>query len=80
MIKPDRYLNPSWSVISISAYILEQLNTIYDIGYDVLLSKVENDLGKEIKENFPYALNFLFLFGKIRYIQESDSFILNETQ
>lgn len=80
MIKPDRYLNPDWSVISISAFILEQLNSLYETGYDTLLNKVERNLGTECKENFPYALSFLFIFGKIEYIEEKDSFKLNETK
>ncbi len=40
MIKPDRHTNPDISVINISAFILKQLNTFYDISYDELLKKV----------------------------------------
>jgi len=77
MIRPDRHTNPDYSVINISALILKQLNTFYAISYDSLLRKVIDSLGEESKENYPYALNFLFLFGKLNYQQETDSFTLN---
>ncbi|MDX8341662.1 ABC-three component system middle component 8 [Draconibacterium sp. IB214405] len=77
MIKPDRHTNPDNSVINISAYILKQLNSFYDISYDKLLKKVTDDLGVNAKENYPYALNFLYLLGKLEYIEETDSFKYN---
>lgn len=80
MIKPDRKTNPDYSVINISAFILKQLNSVYSINYDVLLYKVVNELGCLAKENYPYAINFLFLVGKINYNQETDSFTYNETK
>lgn len=80
MIKPDRQTNPDYSVINISAFILKQLNSVYSINYDVLLDKVANELSCLAKENYPYAINFLFLLGKINYNQETDSFTYNETK
>lgn len=77
MIRPDRHTNPDHSVINISANILIQLNSFYDISYDELLQKVTRSLGAEAIENFPYALSFLFLLGKITYLEEKDSFIYN---
>ena len=77
MIRPDRHTNPDYSVINISALISKQLNVFYAISYDSLLKKVIDGLGKESKENYPYALNFLFLLGKLNYQQETDSFTLN---
>lgn len=76
MIRPDRHTNPDYSVLNISAFILKQLNSFYAISYDSLLKKVIDNLGNESKENYPYALNFLFLLGKLNYQQESDSFTL----
>ena len=64
MIKPDRHTNPDTSVINIGAFILKQLNSFYDITYDNLMKKVVEDLGENSKENYPYAINFLFLLGK----------------
>lgn len=77
MIRPDRHTNPDYSVINISAFILKQLNAFYAVSYDSLLKKVIDHLGEESRENYPYALNFLFLLGKLNYQQESDSFTLN---
>ena len=80
MIKPDRHINPETSILNVSAFILNYLNKHYDISYDFLLSKIISNLGEQAKENYPYALNFLFILGKIKYISESDSFIYNATK
>jgi len=78
MIRPDRHTNLDYSVINISSFVLKQLNSYYSITYDSLLEKVITNIGNEAKENFPYALNFLYLLGKIVYQQETDSFKYNE--
>ncbi|WP_461639855.1 ABC-three component system middle component 8 [Labilibaculum euxinus] len=80
MIKPDRHINPDLSVINIGAFILKQLNAFYDINYDELLKKVVDNLGIDAKENFPYALNFLYLLGKLEYLETTDSFKYNATK
>lgn len=80
MIKPDRHTNIDLSVINISAYILTQLNAFYEISYDDLLSKVIGNIGEGAKDNYPYALNFLFLLGRVEYIEETDSFKYHETK
>ncbi len=74
MIKPDRHTNPKFSIINISAVILSELNAFYSVQYDFLLNKVIDILGEESKINFPYALNFLYLLGKLNYDQTTDSF------
>ena len=74
MIKPDRHMNPDFSVLNISAFVLKQLNPFYEISYDDLLKKVIENIGEGAKENYPYALNFLFLLGKIIYSEQTDSF------
>ncbi len=80
MIKPDKHTNLDVSVISISAFVLKQLNAFYEISYDELLTKVVENIGSEAKENYPYALNFLFLLGKLDYLEHSDSFKYNATK
>jgi hypothetical protein len=80
MIKPDRYTDPKISIINISALILSELNEFYSIQYDILLNKIIVSLGDKAKNNFPYALNLLYLLGKLRYEQETDSFKSNETK
>jgi hypothetical protein len=74
MIKPDRHMNPDFSVLNISAFVLKQLNPFYEISYDDLLKKVIENIGEGAKENYPYALNFLYLLGKIIYSEQTDSF------
>lgn len=78
MIKPNRHTNPDYSVINISAFIIKILKAQYSIEYEKLLGKVINELGDKAKENYPYALNFLFLLDKIKYQEQSDTFIFNE--
>jgi hypothetical protein len=78
MIKPNRHTNPDYSVINISAFIIKVLKAQYSIEYEKLLGKVINELGDKAKENYPYALNFLFLLDKIKYQEQSDTFIFNE--
>jgi len=74
MIKLDRHTNPKFSMINISSIILSELNAFYSVQYDFLLKKVINILGDEARVNFPYALNFLYLLGKLTYEQNTDSF------
>ena len=77
MIKPDRHINPNTSVLNIGVFILERLNEFYDVSYDSLMKEVINNIGEEARENYPYAISFLFLLGKIKYIESSDSFRYN---
>jgi hypothetical protein len=77
VIRPDRHTNPDVSVINISAFILKQLNPFYEISYDDLMKKVLDNIGESAKENYPYALNFLYLLGKIIYLEKTDSFKYN---
>jgi hypothetical protein len=80
MIKPNRHTNPDYSVINISAFIIKLLKAQYSIEYEKLLGKVINELGEKAKENYPYALNFLFLLDKIKYQEQTDTFIFNEVK
>lgn len=80
MIKPDRHTNLNISVISVSAFILVQINAFYDISYDELCDKIISHMGIDAKENLPYALNLLFLLGKIEYLETKDSFKYYEAQ
>lgn len=73
MIYPDKHMNLRVSVVNISAFILTNLKLGQEVQYTKILEKVINNFGEDAKENFPYALNFLFLLGKLIYISESDS-------
>lgn len=78
MIKPNRHTNPDYSVINISAHIIKLLKAHYSIEYDKLQVKVIKELGEKANENYPYALNFLFILDKIKYQEVTDTFIFNE--
>jgi hypothetical protein len=80
MITPNKYLNLDLSVINVSALIIDKLKKHSLLKYDELLSLVLSALGKNSKEVFPYALNFLFLLNKLSYLPEHDLFQLNETK
>lgn len=80
MITPHKYLNLDISVINVGAVIIEELKSNKIVQYEELLSSVISSLEDEkIKEVFPYAINFLFLLGKINYLEgDLDAFELNE--
>lgn len=77
MITPNKYLNLDLSVINVSALITDKLKKHSLLKYDELLKITIDSLGKNSREVFPYALNFLFLLNKVHYIQELDVFQLN---
>jgi hypothetical protein len=74
MIKGHKYLNLDVSVINVSALIIKKLKKDNFLQYDELLGFVMSVLGKNSKEVFIYALNFLFLVDKIQYFPEIDAF------
>ena len=80
MLRPDKHMNLDISVVNIAAYLLNQFKRREKVGYDELLESVKKELKEDATEIYPYALNFLFLLGKIEYEADSDCFILNEVK
>lgn len=80
MIAAQKYLNLDLSVINVSTLILIKLKKNSLLKYDELLSIVVSALGENVREVFPYALNFLFLLNKISYSTTFDTFQINETK
>ena len=74
MIKPDKHTNLDISILSISAFILTTINRRKVIGYDQMLKKTIKQFDEGSKEIYPYALNFLFLLGKLDYDAQKDTF------
>lgn len=72
MIKPYKYMDINTSVLSIAAIILKKLIDVGSLSYDSLLDSVKDELGSNIKYNYIYALNLLFLLGKISYQKGED--------
>jgi hypothetical protein len=78
MITAHKYLNLDLSVINVSALIISKLKGHNLLQYDELLGATMSVLGEKVREVFPYSLNFLFLVGKISYLDKLDAFQLNE--
>lgn len=74
MIKPTKYLNLDLSLVNITAVLINEFKNEQIITYDDLLSILLDKIGKSSKEIMPYALNFLYLIGKIEYHQAIDAF------
>lgn len=79
MITAHKYLNLDLSVINLGAVIIDKLKKEKLLQYTELQSLIVTALGEKAKEVFPYAINFLFLLGKINYLTELDAFQLDET-
>ena len=80
MIRGHKYLNLDVSVINVSALIIKKLKEDDFLQYEELLSFVVSVLGKNSKEVFIYAINFLFLVGKIQYFPDIDAFQWKQKQ
>ena len=80
MLKPDKHLNLDYSILNISALILRELKINSLMTFDDLSKLIVSKIGDVAKESAVYALNFLFLLGKITYHTNIDSFELNETE
>lgn len=74
MLSPDKHINPKFSVINISYHILKCLKEHDILQYDELLNLLINDISVKIKNVFQYSLSFLFVVGKIEYLQDLDAF------
>ena len=74
MITPTKYMNLDHSLLNVSAILIKAFSKQSIISYDELLQITVSKIGKHAKEITPYALNFLFLFGKIEYHNALDSF------
>lgn len=80
MLRPDKHTNLDYSVLNISSFILKRLMIKDVYTYNDLYLKVKDEMSDKALINFPYAINFLYLLGKVEYLDQTDSFILNETK
>lgn len=79
MITAHKYLNLDYSVINVSAYIIDVLTRHGKIfTYSELQKGCIKSLGSQSKSIFPYALDFLFLLGVLVYNEALDSFEIVE--
>lgn len=74
MIKPNKHLNPRYSVIHVSALIIKALKENGILTFDELLAILTNKVNEKVKEVYLTSLSFLFLTGKLKYHKKIDSF------
>lgn len=81
MITPQKYLNLDLSIVNVGALIIKELQHNSLVKYDELLSFLASNLGENVKEVYPYAIDFLYLLNVIKYHESPvDAFELNETK
>jgi hypothetical protein len=76
MLKPEKYMDPNISVISISAEIIRVLKKEQIVGYGDLIETIVKLKGERAKINFLPSINFLFLLDKIEYHVRADKIML----
>jgi hypothetical protein len=74
MIRPNKFTNPHFSVVHVSALIIKFLKENQILKFDELLILLIEETDKQVKDVFISALSFLFLLGKIKYHKNIDSF------
>lgn len=78
MIKLDKHTNPSLSLINSVGVIIQELKEKKIVSYEELLGILQRELSDSIKEIYPYALSFLYLLGKVEYLNNIDALRLLE--
>jgi hypothetical protein len=73
MLRPDKHLDPSFSVINVGGLIIKTLKDTGMMKFNELLSILMEKIGEKVKEVYLPSLSFLFLLGKIQYHQKIDS-------
>ena len=76
MLKPEKHLDPRFSVIHVGGLILKALKDNDMLTFSELLAALIDTTGPKIKEVYLPSLSFLFLLGKIQYYKRIDSFEL----
>ncbi|MCX6580022.1 MAG: hypothetical protein NT166_07540 [Candidatus Aminicenantes bacterium] len=76
MLKPNKHLDPRFSVIHVGGLILKTLKDKGILTFDELLSILRGKIDVKVKEVYLPSLSFLFLLGKIQYHRKIDSFEL----
>ena len=76
MIQPHKYLDFNNSILVTGARIIAILKQSPKIKYDKLTNELIKGGDDNVRIVFPEALSFLFLLGKVNYIQTTDEVIL----
>lgn len=73
MLKPDKHTEIKYSVVYLSAVMMKEIQQNGIIKYDELKNTLIQKIGNKVTENFEQSLSFLYLLGKVNYLQELDS-------
>ena len=73
MLKLNKHSNPTLSVLNVAAMIVALLRKDGVAGYADLLTSLKNSTSEHVGEIYNYALSFLFLVGKIEYLDDIDA-------
>lgn len=73
MLRPDKHTDIKYSIVFLSAVMMREILENGIIKYDDLKSSLVDKIGKGITENYEYALSYLYMLGKIEYVDKLDS-------
>ena len=73
MLKWDKHTDPTLSVVYVAGLALDVLKDAEIIEHDALLNLLARKTSASVKEVYHYALSFLFLIGKLEYVQSIDA-------
>ena len=73
MIRPTKYLDLDSCVLNIAAHVLRKLSSSVVLTYDEVLRSVETTLTPRARTDFPLAIDFLFLLGRVNYDEGTDT-------
>lgn len=73
MLKPDKHTEIKYSIVFLSALMMKEILDNGIIKYDDLKNSLADKVGQGINENYEYTLSYLYLLGKIEYVDKLDS-------
>lgn len=73
MLRPDKHTDIKYSIVFLSAVMMKEILDSGIIKYDDLKNNLVDKIGKGITENYEYTLSYLFMLGKIEYVDKLDS-------
>lgn len=73
MLRPDKHTDIKYSIVFLSAVMMKEILDNGIIKYDDLKNSLIDKIGKGITENYEYTLSYLYMLGKIEYVDTLDS-------
>lgn len=79
MLSPDKNTDIKYSIIFLSTIMIKEIKANGVIKYEDLKNNLIDKIGKGISEKYDFTLSFLFLLGKIEYLNTLDSIKIVES-